>query len=280
MPLLEPYGPPATPPTQPAARPLPTPDPYLRQPATMRLLFVRHGKSQMNVWTEAAFNHFDGSPPDEAQLAALLDKAVADDQLTDLGREQAQALADTYAAPLHAVREAAGRDDAVQIHCSVMNRPLQTAFPLAEALGCPISVRGDLHEIGASGPQVPGMAELNAHMAAQGTDLILKTAADLRRQHRLIETSAVAQEGPVLKGGSMLAEIVDVDGTVVPEVQWNEQFDEASGMRSGPGGKMLENVAARARVVARWLRSEELQASVGDDGATQPAGGHMKCSRP
>ena len=32
--------------------------------------------------------------------------------------------------------------------------------------------------------------------------------------------------------------------------------------------------------VARWLRSEELQASVGDDGATQPAGGHMKCSRP
>ena len=66
---------------------------------------------------------------------------------------------------------------------------------IADATDTPIVVRPDLHEIGASGPPVPGMIDLTYHMEKVGTDRIMKTAADLRGQHPLIDTSGVAQEG-------------------------------------------------------------------------------------
>ena len=66
---------------------------------------------------------------------------------------------------------------------------------IAEATSTPIVVRPDLHEIGASGPPVPGMIDLTYHMEKVGNDRIMKTAADLRGQHALIDTSGVAQEG-------------------------------------------------------------------------------------
>ena len=50
----------------------------------MKVLFVRHGHSQMNEWQEDTFSHFDGTPPSREGLEFMKSVAVADDHLVRL----------------------------------------------------------------------------------------------------------------------------------------------------------------------------------------------------
>lgn len=242
----------------------PGPRPHV---ATMKVLLVRHGHSQMNDWQEDTFSHFDGTPPSEEKLEWMKGLAVADDHLTSKGQQQAAAFTAAYAPALAAIREAAGgRASALQIHCSIQNRPLETCFGIADATATPIVVRPDLHEIGASGPPVPGMVELAQHMEEAATDRIMKTAADLRAQHPLIDTGGIPQHGPVLENGSMMAAVTDPSGAHFPEIPSTEMYETGASVVQGPSGKLMALVSARVRVVAAWLKSVELHESVGEDG--------------
>ncbi|TWX38477.1 histidine phosphatase family protein [Frigoribacterium sp. ACAM 257] len=83
----------------------------------MRILLVRHGQSTANA-------------------AGAVSSAAPGPDLTDLGREQAEALAEQLGI---------GRVDAV--YASTLVRAQQTAAPLAARLGLDIIVRDGLHEI-------------------------------------------------------------------------------------------------------------------------------------
>ncbi|GAA4689934.1 histidine phosphatase family protein [Kocuria gwangalliensis] len=85
----------------------------------MRLILVRHGQTSSNVGQH-------------------LDTAVPGADLTDLGREQAEALVD-----------ALGRESVRRIFVSDLVRTQQTAAPLAEHFGLEPTVRASLREISA-----------------------------------------------------------------------------------------------------------------------------------
>lgn len=85
----------------------------------MRLLLIRHGETPSNV-------------------VAALDTGVPGPGLTDLGRAQAQALAD---------RLSSGTFGIGALFTSVQERAQQTAAPLASALGLEPIVRSELREI-------------------------------------------------------------------------------------------------------------------------------------
>ena len=85
----------------------------------MRLILVRHGQTSSNVG-----HHLDTSVPGA--------------DLTDLGREQADALVDTL-----------GREPVRRIFVSDLVRTQQTAAPLAQHLGLEPAVRANLREISA-----------------------------------------------------------------------------------------------------------------------------------
>lgn len=85
----------------------------------MRLILVRHGQTSSNVG-----HHLDTAAPGA--------------DLTDLGREQAEALVDTL-----------GRESVRRIFVSDLVRTQQTAAPLAKHLGLEPIVRASLREISA-----------------------------------------------------------------------------------------------------------------------------------
>ncbi len=86
----------------------------------MKLLFVRHGQSTNNAGTSAGGHHPD-SP------------------LTALGHRQARSVA------RHLTRTYAGQ--VVAVYSSPFRRALQTAAPIAAALGLPVQVAVPLHEM-------------------------------------------------------------------------------------------------------------------------------------
>lgn len=87
----------------------------------MHLFLIRHGQSFVNL------PGWDGSNPDAG--------------LTELGHQQAQALATWLVNELPAVDS---------IYCSTMQRARQTAAPLAAQYGRPVNFDNRLREIGAS----------------------------------------------------------------------------------------------------------------------------------
>jgi len=103
----------------------------------MELYFIRHGQSQNNAhWSEAGYTE----SPDPA--------------LTDLGREQAQLLADFFTRQREIVphqgwnvhnRHGFGL---THLYTSLMERAVHTAAPTARALGIPFSAWPEIHEGG------------------------------------------------------------------------------------------------------------------------------------
>ena len=63
----------------------------------------------------------------------------------------------------------------------------------------------------------------------------------------------------------MTAAREDVEGKIIPAVP-TDTNTKGSSLQTGPSGAMLENTGARVRQVVAWLRSAELQESVGEDG--------------
>jgi len=105
----------------------------------MQLYFIRHGQSENNLlWDQTGSDAGRSSDP----------------ELTDVGRQQAAHLA----AFLAASGLAGGNSVAVihnlagfhltHLYCSPMLRAIETALPVAGALGLPLVVWEDLHETG------------------------------------------------------------------------------------------------------------------------------------
>lgn len=104
----------------------------------MRLILVRHGRTPSNT-------------------GLLLDTAAPGADLDDHGRKQAQTLADRLA------------DASVQaIYASNLVRTQQTAAPLAQSVGVPVTVLEGLREISAGDYEMASFAmaaELNAYQS-------------------------------------------------------------------------------------------------------------------
>ena len=143
----------------------------------MQLYFIRHGQSQNNA-------SWDTSGSDAER--------VADPALTPLGQRQAQRVAEflTTGDPHF---QFAGRDaqngrgfPITHLYCSLMMRAVQTATPIAKALGLPLMAWPDVHEHGgiymddAAGVQhgQPGLTRTQC--AAQFPDLIVPDWLDER----------------------------------------------------------------------------------------------------
>ncbi|MCU1528126.1 MAG: histidine phosphatase [Frondihabitans sp.] len=86
-------------------------------PGRVRLLLIRHGQTSANV-------------------SGALSSAAPGPDLTDLGREQADALAQTL-----------GGEQIDGLYASTLARAQQTAAPLGRALGLPIGILEGVHEI-------------------------------------------------------------------------------------------------------------------------------------
>ncbi len=105
----------------------------------MDLYLIRHGQSQNNVlWGVKDYKR----------------QRVADPQLTDIGQQQAQVTAEALAAhgdPSHLdswdPQNLAGFNF-THIYCSLMERAVQTAYPLAEAYDLPVLALEDAYEYG------------------------------------------------------------------------------------------------------------------------------------
>ena len=96
----------------------------------MDLFLIRHGESYNNALE-------DGS------------QRVSDPPLTGLGEEQAERVASHLARGGHLdAAERAGRPALDSLYCSPMRRALQTARPIAAALGTAPEVWIDIHEVG------------------------------------------------------------------------------------------------------------------------------------
>ena len=91
----------------------------------MKLLLIRHAQSGNNLLWEQTGSNRDRSP---------------DPGITDLGRRQADAVAQALAAP-------SGRyPRPTHLYTSLMLRAVQTAAPIAEALDLPLRVEPDIYE--------------------------------------------------------------------------------------------------------------------------------------
>ena len=97
----------------------------------MELFLIRHGQSANNALADMKLR-------------------VEDPLLTPAGEQQAERTAAYLAARrhLHADARDAARPIFDQIYCSPMLRAMQTARPIARALGMPYEVWPDIHEIG------------------------------------------------------------------------------------------------------------------------------------
>ncbi len=89
----------------------------------MQLYIIRHGQSTNNVKSD-------------------LKQYVVDPLLTDAGQQQAERLAQYLAVEDYGV---------THLYCSALRRALQTAKPVAAALGLPAEVWVDIHESGGVG---------------------------------------------------------------------------------------------------------------------------------
>jgi broad specificity phosphatase PhoE len=83
----------------------------------VRLLFIRHGQTSANV-------------------SGALNSAAPGPGLTDLGREQAEALAASL-----------GTEQIDGLYASTLTRAQETAAPLGRALGLPVGILDGVHEI-------------------------------------------------------------------------------------------------------------------------------------
>ena len=103
----------------------------------MRLLLVRHGQTSGNT-------------------RGALDTALPGPPLTELGQEQARALA-----------ERLGGEPIVAVYASQATRAQQTAAPLAEALGLEVQVIEGVKEVAAG--------DLEDHTSRESIELYMKT---------------------------------------------------------------------------------------------------------
>ncbi len=97
----------------------------------MELFLIRHGQSANNVLTDMTLR-------------------VEDPLLTPTGELQAERVARHLAARRHLHTDArdAARPIFDRLYCSPMLRAMQTARPIAQALGVPYEVWLDIHEVG------------------------------------------------------------------------------------------------------------------------------------
>ncbi len=96
----------------------------------MDLFFIRHGESYNNALEDSS-------------------QRVSDPPLTGLGEEQARRVASHLARGGHLdPSERDGRPGLDSLYCSPMLRALQTARPIAGALGAAAEVWVDIHEVG------------------------------------------------------------------------------------------------------------------------------------
>ncbi|MBK8469150.1 MAG: histidine phosphatase family protein [Actinomycetales bacterium] len=174
----------------------------------MDILLIRHGQSHNNA-VFAAQGHALGRLPDPP--------------LTALGHAQARALAAAMVAGDWPVVPTA-------LHCSLMSRAVQTAAPIAEALGLEVHGHAELFEVG--GP-----------LDWSGDD------ADPRRAHP----------------GSAAADLSALTPRLVLPSQAQQDGWWAGPVEAGP-----QSVARAARVVAwlreRYARSDEVVALVSHEG--------------
>jgi broad specificity phosphatase PhoE len=104
----------------------------------MRLLIIRHAESSNN---KIALN---------LDNATYMQQRSADPVITELGVRQTERLADHLAgkSPVDAPLGGKGRYGITHLYCSPMLRTLQTAKPIAAALGLRPSIWIDIHEHG------------------------------------------------------------------------------------------------------------------------------------
>lgn len=193
----------------------------------MRLLLVRHGQTSGN-------------------LRGALDTALPGPPLTELGQEQARALA-----------ERLGGEPIVAVYASQATRAQQTAAPLAEALGLEVQViegvkevaAGDLEDhtsresielymktvrrwtLGELDARIPG-GESGAEVRAR----MLNAAAELRAKHENDGPDAtvvlVSHGGAIRLGAEWLASNVPPDlanSALIPNTAFVELLAEAGG---------------------------------------------------
>lgn len=116
---------------------------------SVRYVIVRHGQSTNN--------HLWSSTGDDAGRSV-------DPRLTDLGHEQAAALAAYAVAPGLPWRP-------THVYASAMTRAVQTAAPLAEAWDLPLRLSEDLHEVFGPYDYVAGTKERIPHPGAGREEL-------------------------------------------------------------------------------------------------------------
>lgn len=135
----------------------------------MKLLLVRHGQTASNV-------------------IRALDTLVPGPGLTNLGQEQAAAVAAEF-----------GASAATSVYASTMLRARQTAAPTADRLGLAVSVRDGLREIGA------GELEMRADEDAIG-------------RYRAFLSGCAAGQDVSLRGGETSGEVITRFDQVVGEI--------------------------------------------------------------
>ncbi len=123
----------------------------------MHIFFIRHGESFNNALTDTSLR-------------------VADPPLTERGRAQAQRLGAFVATGGHlSLSERSSGQPFDKIICSPMLRTMQTAQPACTALGLPMRVWVDVHEVGGvwvdGEPHCGGMSR--TEMASQFPDAVL-----------------------------------------------------------------------------------------------------------
>lgn len=99
----------------------------------MRLYLIRHGESENNKLATSGGN---------------MRERVHDPALTSLGEQQAQLLGKHLKERQDNPAHLGGGYGITQLYCSAMLRAMQTAQPVAEALGLQPTVWLDVHEIG------------------------------------------------------------------------------------------------------------------------------------
>ncbi|GAA3536281.1 histidine phosphatase family protein [Amycolatopsis ultiminotia] len=195
----------------------------------MRLLLVRHGQTEGNV-------------------RGALDTALPGPPLTDLGREQAQALA-----------ERLGADPIVAVYASQATRAQQTAAPLAESFGLDVQVIEGVKEVDAGElenrtdrPAIEtylravaawtrgelAVAIPGGETGAQVRERMLRAATQLRDKHEETEPDGVvvlvSHGGAIRLAGEWLAPNVPAEvaaAALIPNTASIELLAEPDGWR-------------------------------------------------